>query len=122
MPSTEGSNKYYDESSAGMNVWINSMRMASNPMYNLYSSMSFDSSLPEKPKPTIMKKLSNYVKKMLDADTQALLKAGFINGDLEPTSLCKDELLSLMFFANRADLVARAHEVISESEAENKKF
>lgn len=77
------------------------------------------------PKPslikTIMKKLNNMEKLLLDADTQKLKKAGLINGDLEITAEGRQELQFILFKANKADLVKRAEEIIAEKEAEDKK-
>lgn len=70
---------------------------------------------------TLMKKLSNFVTKCVDADTQALLKAGYINGDLEPTEKAFDKIDEINFFANRAALVVAANEEIAAEEAEAKK-
>lgn len=61
-----------------------------------------------------MKKLNAMMKKLLDADTQKLVKAGFINGDLELTQQGKDALWSILFAANKAELVKLADEVIAE--------
>lgn len=71
-----------------------------------------------KTKNTIMFKLNNYIKKLVDADTQALLKAGYINGDLQPTGRGQDALISILFFANKDALVAAAKEEIAEAEAQ----
>ncbi len=67
-----------------------------------------------------MRKLSNFIKKSVDADTQELLKAGFINGDLEPTSTGEEELKQIQWFANLPALVARAKELNAEAEKESK--
>lgn len=69
----------------------------------------------------IMKKLSNFIKKTVDADTQELLKAGLINGDLEPTADGVKVLNEITWFANIKDIVARAKEMNSEAEAQSKK-
>ena len=69
-----------------------------------------------KPKKPIMKQLSNMMKKLLDGDTQKLVKAGFINGDLELTNAGREELTSILFTLHKAELVSRAHEVIEEEE------
>lgn len=69
-----------------------------------------------KPKKTIMNKVSIMMKKLLDADTQELVKAGLINGDLMPTYDGISELNAILFIANKAALVERAHEINAEAE------
>ena len=69
-------------------------------------------------KPTIMTKLSNMMQKMLDADTKVLVQAGLINGNLELTTEGLKELNTIVFFANKAALVARAQEIVAEEKAE----
>jgi hypothetical protein len=49
-----------------------------------------------------------------DADTQTLVKAGYINGDLALTDTGRDELTALVFDANKAALVAAAQAKIAE--------
>lgn len=63
-----------------------------------------------KPKRTIMKTLNTMMKKLLDADTQTLVKAGYINGDLELTSEGRAALNTIVFQANKKELVAMAQE------------
>lgn len=67
-------------------------------------------------KTTIMKKLSNFYKKLVDADTQALVKAGYLNGDLEPTEKATNALQEILFFDNKNELIKRAQEEIAEEE------
>lgn len=69
---------------------------------------------------TTMQKLGTMMKKLLDKDTQLLVKAGFINGDLELTEEGRKELLSINFEANKAKLVDIAKEKIAEEKEENK--
>jgi hypothetical protein len=66
----------------------------------------------------MIKKLSNFIKKSVDANTQELLKAGFINGDLEPTYEGLEELKQIQWFANYDALVASAKEHNAAAEAE----
>ncbi len=66
---------------------------------------------------TFMNKISIMMKKLLDSDTQVLVKAGFINGNLMPTQEGLNELDAILFIANKAELVKRANEVIAEAEA-----
>lgn len=65
-----------------------------------------------------MKKISNMMKKLLDSDIQDLVKAGFINGDLELTSEGKQALMELMFDTQRAALVEVAKVKIAEEREE----
>jgi hypothetical protein len=72
-----------------------------------------------KPKKTLMTKLNTMMKKLLDADTQTLVKAGYINGDLELTSAGRDALNTIVFQANKAALVAMAQEALEEEKVAN---
>ena len=56
-------------------------------------------------------------KKLVDADTQALVKAGYINGDLELTDEGKNELMALVFDANKAALVVAAQAKLTQKES-----
>lgn len=77
--------------------------------------------LISKDKKSIMKKISNYYKKFTDAKVQSLVKAGYLNGDLEPTEKAHDAIKEINFFANQDELVKRADEEIAEEEANNAK-
>ena len=70
----------------------------------------------DKPKKTIMKRLSNAVKKFLNADLQAQLKAGYRNGDLELTQEGKDVLLELLADTVGDRFTTAANEKIAEEE------
>ena len=72
-----------------------------------------------KSKKTIMTKLNTMMKQLLDADTQTLVKAGYINGDLELTSEGRDALNGIVFQQNKAALVALAQEALDEEKAAN---
>ncbi len=72
-------------------------------------------------KKTIMKRLSNFIKKSVNTDTQELLKAGLINGDLEPTEKGWDVMEEITWFKTYEEIVARAKEINTEAEAEAKK-
>lgn len=88
------------------------------------SSLSSDGDLQKSTvkKDTIMiKKLGTILKKLVDGDTQKLLKAGLLNGDLELTGRGHEELLNVLFFANKEAMVARADEMIAEDEEASKK-
>jgi hypothetical protein len=58
--------------------------------------------------------LNNFMKKMLDKDTQTLIKAEYINGDLLLTQKGKEALDSINFQANKAELVKLAQEDLDE--------
>lgn len=65
-------------------------------------------------KKTIMQKISNYAKSILDADTKSLIKADFLTTDLELTCEGKAELEAIILQTNKAGLVASANEKIAE--------
>lgn len=65
---------------------------------------------------SIMKRVSDMMKKLLDADTQALVKAGYINGDLELTTEGGKALTVILFVANKRALVDAANVTIAEEE------
>lgn len=69
-------------------------------------------------KQPIMKNLNNMMKKLLDADTQALVKTEYINGDLELTSKAKEALFSMLYTDKKAELVALAKQEILEAKEE----
>lgn len=64
----------------------------------------------------IMKKVGSMFKRLVDADTQALYKAGYINGDLELTEKGSKELMVILFDANKKSLVDAANQEIVEEE------
>lgn len=64
-------------------------------------------------KSSIMK-VTNLVKRLLDADTQTLVEAGYINGDLQLTEEGQSELLSLFFVDKKDALVALAKEKLAK--------
>lgn len=66
-----------------------------------------------------MTKLNTMMKKLLDSDTQTLVKAGYINGDLELTTAGRDALNGIIFQQNKAALVALAQEALDEEKAAN---
>ncbi len=69
-----------------------------------------------KSKKTLMKTVSNMMKKLLDADTQELVEANYINGDLELTIEGIRALQTILFVSNKAELVKMAVEANKESE------
>lgn len=64
----------------------------------------------------IMKTLNNFIKKILDKETQSLMKVEYLNGDLELTEKGKQQLMSILFLANKEELVELANEEIKEAE------
>lgn len=59
-------------------------------------------------KKPLMKTLNAMMKQLLDSDTQTLVKAGYINGDLEFTSEGINALTTILFAQNKPALVADA--------------
>jgi len=62
-----------------------------------------------------MSKVGNMMQRLLDADTQKMVKAGFINGDLELTETGKKVLWAIIFSANKAEFVKEADAAIAEA-------
>lgn len=62
-----------------------------------------------------MSKVGNMMQRLLDADTQKMVKAGFINGDLELTDNGKKVLWAIIFSANKAEFVKEADAAIAEA-------
>ena len=54
------------------------------------------------------------MKKLLDSDTQTLVKAGYIDGDLNLTDEGREALHSELFTANKAALVKSAQAKLDE--------
>lgn len=69
-----------------------------------------------KPK-SMIKKLSNFITKAVNEDTQALIKAGYVNSDLEPTEKGYEALREILYFENQPKLVERAKAEIATEEA-----
>lgn len=61
-----------------------------------------------------MSKLNNMMKQLLDSDTQTLVKAGYINGDLELTPEGQSALQTILFAANKAALVTAGQAKLDE--------
>ena len=68
----------------------------------------------------LFKMLNQMMKKLLDADTQALIKAGYVNGDLLLTAKGQEALNAILFDANKKALLAMATEEIAEQEKDKK--
>lgn len=79
-----------------------------------------ESSLKLINKKNIMEKLGIWVRKLVDKDTRILLKAGYLNGDLEPTDKGKLALDFLTFQAHKKELVELAQEEIKENAKKKK--
>ena len=79
--------------------------------YHQYSSQTYKSEIKNQKN---MKSLGVMMRKLLDSDTQTLVKAGYINGDLELTSEGTTALDSVIFDANKAALVALAQTKLDE--------
>ena len=63
-----------------------------------------------------MNKLKPMMKRLLDKDTRTLYKAGYINRDLELTENGRNALNTILFTANKAELVKMAQEELDEEE------
>ncbi len=68
----------------------------------------------------IMKTLSLMMKRLLDSDTQTLVKAGYITSDLELTEYGEDALITILFLMNKAELVKMAQAELDDSAKEKK--
>lgn len=75
--------------------------------------------IQDKPKKTIMKTLTNTLKKVLPGDIQTQYKAGFRNGDIELTQEGVTELLNILAEKFQPELTARAEEIVKEEEKKN---
>lgn len=71
-------------------------------------------------KNNFMTKLNSMMKKILDADTKKLIKAGLINGDLKLTPEGEESLMTVLFDAYKKDLIVMADEIINEEKKEEK--
>ena len=69
----------------------------------------------------IMKKLGNMMKKLLDSDTQVLVEAGYINGDLEITSDGSKVLQEISFDTFKKTFVELAKKKVEEEKKESEK-
>jgi len=70
-----------------------------------------------------MRKLSQMMKKNLGEEMKTLIKAGYINGDLELSPEGTRALLTLLFMGDgiKAELTKMAQEELDEEEKKNKK-
>lgn len=62
-------------------------------------------------------KITSMVKRLLDKDTKTLVKAGFINGNLELTEEGRNSLMAIMFDKFKPELVKEAEEKIAEEKS-----
>lgn len=65
-------------------------------------------------KKSLMTKVNVMMKKLLDKDTQTLVKAGYIDGDLELTDEGEEALDAILFQQHKAELVTLAKEQLAE--------
>ncbi len=65
-------------------------------------------------KETIMNTLSNIAKKLFDADTQVLVKAGYLESNMELSCKGKEALAAINLEANKAALVVLAQADLDE--------
>jgi len=69
---------------------------------------------------TIMNKLSIMMKKLLSSDIQTLVKAGYINGDLNLTTEGERALNAVLFEANKKALVELAEKELADAKEDTK--
>lgn len=62
--------------------------------------------------------LRNTFRKLVDPDVATLVEAGFLTEDLKITTDCRYYMEHLDFMNKKADLVARAKEILSERKEE----
>lgn len=60
--------------------------------------------------------VTHAAKELLDKDTLALMRAGFLERDLTLTGRGKDELIQMLWLEKKAELAKRATEVLKEEE------
>lgn len=82
------------------------------PRFFTFDAQTFTNLSLNNTKP--MNKLNSMMKRLLDADTQTLVKAGFINGDLELTNDGRNALWAIIFEQNKPALVAEATAKLAE--------
>jgi len=85
-----------------------------------YSTFEYYHKLYQTPEPEQHKgegktmNLNTMMKKLLDKNTQKLVKAGYINGDLELTREGNEALTAILFEQNKEELVKLAEEKLKE--------
>ncbi len=62
--------------------------------------------------------LNSIAKRLFDGDTKTLIKAGFLDVELNLTREGRDAMWAILFDANKSALVAAATEKIAEEKAE----
>lgn len=90
---------------------LRAMQEMMNQMHD-FSKMTYQVPVNKNNK---MSKVGNMMQRLLDKDTQKMVKAGFINGDLELTDLGKKVLWAIIFSANKAEFVKEADLAIEEA-------
>ena len=93
----------------------NILQSAFKPMYFSDEYRSDNIITPGAKKQSTMTKITNMFKTLLDSDTQTLVKAGYLDSELNLTSCGEDVLQNVLFVANKAALVAAATEEIAEN-------
>lgn len=99
----------YKHISSGLNILVT---------FDDMGSWACEESSLKKINKSIMLKVSIMMKKLLDENTQTLVKAGYINGDLDFTEEGTQALMSLAFSAAKDELVKMAEEKIAEEKAD----
>ncbi len=88
---------------------------------NKLTVIEYNSECTASEKPTMLKSLNVFIKKHLDPKVQSLLKRGFYNGDLRPTSEGDRALLDILHMENIDKLAAQADVEIAEAESKEAK-
>ena len=67
---------------------------------------------------TMTQKLKGLMSRIFDADLKAQYEAGYINGDLELTDKCKNELMMLLYMEKKAEITKLAKAELEEARKE----
>lgn len=104
-------NEYYDEWQ-GVPIFLSD---------NLPNSLADNLTLAPELNKGISKtmNLNSMMKRLLDASTKKLIKAGYIDGDLMLTEKGKLALFTILFAANKEELVKLAEEDLKEEKESN---
>jgi len=101
--------------SYGQTDYLNYLRLTTQEYLNKFKQTSDEK--PNKQR-KIKMKLNIMMKKIFDKDIKTLIKADFIDGDLEFTETGKEALFAVLFELNKEALVVLAQEKIQEEEKE----
>jgi len=87
-----------------------------------YYSLANDYLTPGRIKNKKPMKLSQMMKKLLDGETKTLIKAGYINGDLDLTNEGMKALLTILFMGEgiKTELTVMAQEELDEADKKKK--